>query len=113
MKTLFLLLLLLINNASHAASLVNPQPCSITSVTTGGTAVNPITKPINGGLIINFANAAQSLYVDQTGNSSTTNQSATNFPLVAGQPYYVIPNSNYGVSVNSSDSNHPFFCVMW
>lgn len=94
-------------------------PCPVTTITTGGTAVIAIPSSVNGAIIANFPDATENLFVDQT-KASTTTESATNYPIQPGQPWYVIPksvgpagSSNPGVSVNAVSSVHSFFCIMW
>jgi redox-sensitive bicupin YhaK (pirin superfamily) len=107
---LLLVALLALPAAAQSPS-VTPHACPITSVTTGGTAVTGIPARVNGGVIANFSNASESLFVDQT-TTATTTQSATNYPLAAGQSWYVVPYAG-PVSVNAASSAHSFFCVIW
>lgn len=101
------------------AQTVVPKSCPIVTVTTGGTAVKAIPSKVNGAVIVNPATATESLFVDQT-KTATTTEAGTNFPLAAGQPWYVVPGAYNaasgafnGVSVNAVTSAHSYFCIMW
>jgi hypothetical protein len=94
-----------------------PAVCPITQVTTGGVAVQAMPPFVNGGVIWNPTGSAQGLFVNQT-TTATTTEGAGNYQLVAtasnpSQAWYVIPKSNKAVSVNSTDSAHPFGCLYW
>lgn len=98
---------------------VTPFVCPIVSVTTGGTAVKAIPGPVNGAVIANPSDATETLFVDQV-MTATTTKSGSNYPLAAGQSWYVVPHSvgpagsaPKGVSVNAATSAHSFFCIMW
>jgi hypothetical protein len=110
--------------ASEArAQNVTPFPCAVTQVTTGNTAVNVLTGPVNGAVIWNPAGQTTSpLYLNQTATSvaSPTLRAATtsDYPLIAtasapSQPWLVVPHSRLGVSVISTDSSHPIGCLQW
>lgn len=98
---------------------VAPRACALFTVTTGTTAVSPITGPVNGGYILNPLSAtdqgigaAEVLYVDPVATATTTGN-GTNNTLQPGQVYNLVPGSNQTVSVNAATSGHKFVCERW
>lgn len=101
-------------------TLAVPRAGQITTVTTGGTAVNAIdATPLNGCTITNPLTlgdqgiaAAEPLLV----NPVTTATAAANITTVSippGSSYSCIPNSNGPVSVNAVTTGHKFTVVRW
>ncbi len=116
----FLVIIALLDLASTGAyaQQVTPRACDVTTVLTGGTAVDAITGPTNGYYIMNPLSAgdqgvtAESLYVDPT-TTATTTGNATNAVLAPGQPFYGVGSSSVSVSVDAATTGHKFTCVRW
>lgn len=99
-----------------------PAASGISVVTTGGTAVTPITGPCNGGIITNPINTAaqavtaEPLYVDMVGTPSAVdaNANGTTFRLDPGQSFD-IPALAAGVNVkvNAATAGHKFSAMKW
>jgi hypothetical protein len=107
------LALLAYGPCAYAATETMPAPITlypldVSTVTTGGTAVTAIAAGghARGGFIMNPVGAAQSLCISETGTATTTAGGSV-VCIAAGVVYQLSP-SNGPVSVNSSDSSHPF-----
>lgn len=102
---------------------VTPAAGTVSSITTGGTAVTVITGPINGGYLTNPINlsaqgiaAAENLYVDPVGTPGSTdaNGNGTTVILVPGQNY-TIPAlaATKTLKANAATSGHKFTVVVF
>jgi len=106
------------NPTLKAASTANPLPTApgslrqraldVASVTTGGTAVTAINagNRVHGGWIYNPLGAGAALCINEIGTATTTTAGSTTC-IPADRTYNVSPGAG-SVSVNSSDSTHPF-----
>jgi hypothetical protein len=96
---------------AHAQN-VTPFVCPVTAVASGGTAVSPLSSRVNGGYIWNLSTNSATLFVNPV-TTATTTEGLGNYPLLpGGSPYYIIPGSSEGLSVNSA-SAESFGCVFW
>lgn len=99
--------LLLWASLAHAQTTI--LPLDISTVTTGGTAVNAISANHRtaGGKIKNPSDALVPLCIDEIGTASGTTSAGDTTCIPPGWTYLVSP-STAAVSVISSDSAHPF-----
>jgi hypothetical protein len=99
---------------------VTPRACDLTTVATGGTAVNAIASgPVNGFYITNPLTltdegiaAAEPLLVNPVG-AATAAANVNTIALPPGSTYNGVPLSAGPVSVNAVTSGHKFTCVRW
>lgn len=102
---------------------ITPATGTTATIVTGGTAVTLATGPINGGYVINPANAAsqgivtaENAYVDPVATPGSTDAAAngTTALLQAGQSFYLPPLVT-GVLVkgNAGTSGHKLTVVTW
>jgi hypothetical protein len=119
MTRLLLLALLALASPSYAATVTTPgsvtiNPLDISTVTTGGTAVQAINPGHRsaGGWIQNPSTATISLCVNELAAAVGTTSSGSLTCLTPGQSYVLAPNPG-SVSVISSDSSHPFSGQGW
>lgn len=98
---------------------VTPTPGLVSSVATGGDAVNAVPANPNGGFITNPAAAvdqglvtAENLYVNAVG-AATLNGNGTTFALAPGQSWPIIPGQTTPTSVNAPSSGHQFSVTYW
>jgi len=120
----FLAVLLLVSITALPAGAQVLQACGgPTTVTTGGTAVTPITGPLNGYTITNPVTAtdqgigaAEPIYIDPT-KAATLTGNGTNAAILPGQsysgPFVVAGTASATVSVNATTSGHKFTCTRW
>jgi hypothetical protein len=94
---------------------VNIQPGLTNEVSTGGTAVEVIPAHINGGWITNPVEATESLFVNPTKPGSTTaaGNNGTDFELIPGDTWEVIPGQNTPTYVNAVTNGHVFSVIYW
>lgn len=104
---------------------VVPQapPNPVTALATAGVAIVAVLGPINGGYIVNPANAAaqkiataENAYLDMVATPGSTDAAAngTCVLLQPGQDFY-LPALSDGVQVklNAATSAHAFTVVVW
>jgi hypothetical protein len=109
--------------APSSSSGYTPTAAAASVITTGGTAVTVFSGPINGGAIVNPANAtaqgiatAESLYISLIGTPGSTDATAngTTIVLAAGASY-AFPALATAVTVkaNAATSGHKFTAFVW
>lgn len=106
-------------DAQVPPALVVPRACDVTTVTTGGTAVNAFSGPVNGYYIVNPLTladegivAAEPLLLNPAG-AATAAANGTTEALPPGAIFAGIAGSTGPVSINAVTSGHKFTCVRW
>ena len=92
---------------------VLPRAASVTTVTTGGTAVNAFSEPVNGFLLQNPIGATETLYFNMVGTAATTASGSTFGLAAGGQFLFEGPTQTITLSVNAATSAHVFSCIVW
>lgn len=109
----------LIAFSAQAQAYNAPRAGDIAIVTTGTTAVTPMSGPYNGCYIVNPLTAtdqgimaAEPLYVNPV-VAATTTGNGTNTAIAPGQAWNCPVGGTGAISVNAATTGHKFTVVRW